>query len=114
MGGGFCQYGDANVLLSYSWSPSWTFVAPFTHFSGHDAFAGIEVASRVPCCNLNFRFGAQYVNGQFNCYNNPPVQNTKTADCFTYTPLEQFRFVVSVGFAIGAKDAKGRNVLRLW
>ena len=114
MGGGFCQYGDANVLLSYSWSPSWTFVAPFTHFSGHDAFAGIEAASRIPYFNANFRFGVQYLNGQFNCYNNPPVQNTKTADCFTYTPLEQFRFVVSVGFAIGAKDAKGRNVLRLW
>ena len=114
MGGGFCQYGDANLLLAYSWSPSWTFVAPFTHFSGHDAFAGIEVASRVPCFNINFRLGAQYVNGQFNCYNNPPVQNTKTEDCFTYAPLEQFRFVVSVGFALGAKDAKGRNVLRLW
>lgn len=114
MGGGFCQYGDANLLLSYSWCPPLTFVAPFTHFSGHDAFAGFEIASRIPSFNVNFRFGAQYVNGQFNCYNVPQVMNTKTAACFTNTPLKEFRFVASVGFALGARDAKGRNVLRLW
>lgn len=114
MGGGFCQYGDANLLLTYSWSPALTFVLPMTHFSGHDAFAGVEVASRIPFFNVNFRLGAQYLNGRFNCYNAPALSNTDIKTCFKDSPLSQFRFVASVGFAFGARDAKGRNVLRLW
>ena len=114
LGGGFCQYGDANVLLSYTWYPPWTFVLPLTHFSGHDAFAGVELASRIPFFNVNIRFGAQYINGRFNCYNMPSDYNQNITASFTNTPLSQFRLVASVGFTLGGRDAKGRNVLRLW
>lgn len=113
-GGGFCQYGDANLLLSYTWSPSLSFVLPMTHFSGHDVFAGLEVASRIKYFNVNFRMGAQYLNGRFNCYNIPADRNADLKDCFTESPVGQVRFVVSVGFALGSWDTKGRNVLRIW
>jgi hypothetical protein len=85
-----------------------------THFSGHDAFAGVELASRIPFFNVNIRFGAQYINGRFNCYNMPSDYNQNITASFTNTPLSQFRLVASVGFTLGGRDAKGRNVLRLW
>ena len=114
MGGGFCQYGDANLLLSYSWYPPLTILLPMSHFSGHEAFAGIEVSSRIPFVNINMRLGVQYLNGRSNCYNVPSERYTETKDCFTEAPYNHLALVASVGFSLGGRDAKGRNVLRLW
>lgn len=114
LGGGFCNYGDANLLLSYTWYPPFTFALPLTHFSGHEAFAGVEVSSRIKIFNVNFKAGVQYLNGRCNCYNAPGNSYTDTKDCFTEAPFNHVAFVASVGFSLGGRDAKGRNVLRLW
>ncbi len=114
MGGGFFHYGDVNMLLSYAWCPPLTFALPYEHFSGHEAFAGIEVSSRIKVLNVNFRLGAQYLQGKINCYNVPDNQYAEVKDCFTAYPFDNLSFVASVGFTFGGKDSKGRNVLRLW
>ena len=114
MGGGFCNYGDANVLLSYSWCPPLTLVLPYHHFSGHEAFAGVELTSRIKVFNVNFRLGAQYINGNINCYNLPSNEYEDVKNCFTTSHIDNLSFVASVGFALGGKDSKGRNVIRLW
>ncbi|MBR5299213.1 MAG: BACON domain-containing protein [Bacteroidales bacterium] len=114
MGGGFCNYGDANVLLSYSWCPPLTLVLPYHHFSGHEAFAGVELTSRIKVFNVNFRLGAQYINGNINCYNVPSNEYEEVKNCFTTSHIDNLSFVASVGFTLGGKDSKGRNVIRLW
>lgn len=114
LGGGFCQYGDANLLFSYTWYPPMTFALPLTHFGGHEAFAGVEVSSRIKVFNVNFKIGAQYLNGKCNCYNVPNDRYTDTNKCFTDAPFNHFGFMASVGFSFGGRDAKGRNILRLW
>lgn len=114
MGGGFCHYGDANVLVAYSWCPPLTLVLPYHHFSGHEVFAGVELTSRIKVFNMNFRFGAQYINGKINCYNVPAYKYEEVKNCFTYHHIDNLSFVASVGFTLGGKDSKGRNVLRLW
>lgn len=114
IGGGFCHYGDIAFLLSYAWNPPLTFAVPLTHFSGHEAFAGLELSSRIKVFNVNFKVGTQYVNGKFNCYNVPSDKYTNTKDCFTEHKFDRIALVASVGFSLGGRDAKGRNILRLW
>lgn len=114
IGGAFCQYGDAAVLLSYAWNPSLTFAVPVNHFSGQEAFAGIELSSRIKVFNVNLKLGVQYMDGKFNCFNVQDDRYVKTKDSFTYMPFSRVAFVGSVGFSLGGRDAKGRNILRVW
>lgn len=114
IGGGFCQYGDAAFLLSYAWNPPLSLAVPLTHFTGHEAFAGVEISSRIKVFNVNFKIGAQYINGKFNCYNIPDDRYTETRDCFTQQKFDRIALVASVGFSFGGRDAKGRNILRVW
>lgn len=114
LGGGFCQYGDVAFIMSYAWCPPFTFALPLTHFSGHEAFAGVEISSRIPVFNVNFKIGAQYLNGTVNCFDPASGQYTKVSDRFSKYDFDNLSFVATLGFTLGGRDSKGRNVLRLW
>lgn len=114
IGGEIFQYADANILASYAWYPSYCFAVPLTHFSGQDVFIGLEATSRIKYFNVNFRFGVQYLKGRFNCYDLPSSGYINLKDSFVYSPVDRFGVIASLGFAIGGKDSKGRNILRIW
>lgn len=114
LGGGFCQYGDVAFIMSYAWCPPLTFALPLTHFSGHEAFAGVEISSRIPVFNVNLKVGAQYLNGIVNCFDPASGQYTKVSDRFSKCEFDNLSFVATLGFTLGGRDSKGRNVLRLW
>lgn len=115
MGGSFCQFGDINLLLSYAWYPAFTKVVPWTHFSGHEAFGGLEVSTRMKVLNLNVRAGLQYFNGCRNFYPGDAKKGaSKPDEFFVKAPFDQMMFVISAGFSLGSKNANGRNLLRLF
>ena len=136
IGGGFCQYGDISLMLSYSYYIDLDNIAQgfsdkfikkeenkyagnlgdFFYFSGHDVFAGLEVGSRIKCFNIYARAGVQYLKG--NRYYSYYSGNTNTIDAPTYTdirfPVNQTTFIIAVGFNIGSGRAKGQNILRIF
>ena len=114
IGGGFCQYGDVNLLLSYSWYPSFTVMLPMSHFSGHEVFAGLEISSRIKVLNVNLRAGLHYLGGDRNYYQKDNNTLIATEDKFTSAPFNQTMFVVTAGFSLGSKKANGRNIARLF
>ena len=115
IGGSFLQYGDVNLLLSYSWYPELTRFLPMSHFSGHEAFGGLEVASRFKMLNLNVRAGLQYFNGDRHYFEPDGKKISKVADQFIPADhFEQMMFVVTAGISLGSRKANGRNVIRLF
>ena len=132
IGGGFCQYGDISLLLSYSYyfdldniiqSFSDRFIKKeenqyggdlydFDYFSGHDVFAGLEVGSRIKCFNIYARAGFQYLKG--NRYYSYMDEIGHTGHIDTRLPVDQTTFIIAVGFNIGSGRAKGQNILRIF
>ena len=114
LGGTVLQYADINLLLSYSWYPDFTTLVPMSHVSGHEAFGGLELASRLKVINLNVRAGLQYFNGSRNYFQDDGKKMTEIQDKFVRSPFEQMMFVVTAGFSLGSKKANGRNVARIF
>ena len=125
VGGGFCQWGDINLLLTYTYYLQFERLilqrikkyqgTSFDHFEGHDLFFGLELGSRLKAFNMYCRAGLQYLNGdRMHCvYNNSgSVINPK--DYMKALPVNQAAFVVTVGFDLGTKEAKGQNILRIF
>ncbi len=115
LGGGFTKYSDVNLLLSYSYSPNLTSIMRFTHYNGHDCFAGIEVSSRIKYVNANLKMGVQYLDGSCNYYNlSSMYPSSDISKHYTRNKYERLSFVISAGISIGNRDSKGRNVLRVF
>lgn len=115
VGGAFCQYGDVNLLLSYSWYPDVTKHLRFAHFSGHEAFGGVEISSRIKMFNVNIKAGLMYLNGTRNFYKKGLDSYTNdTERLFVRDPFKQTMFTVRAGFSLGSKKANGRNILRVF
>lgn len=113
VGGGFCQYGDVNLLMSYSWYPSFKTIIPMSHFSGHEVFGGLELSSRIKVFNINLRAGFQYLKGHRNFYQRSN-NAYKIEERFLSSRFNRTMFVVTAGFAIGTKKANGRNIARVF
>lgn len=106
IGGGLAKSVDVDILLNYAYCPSFTKTWKFTHFCGIDAFAGIEFASRTPIFNANLRLGYQFINGR------AAFHSQRSRNLVNTTQLGQF--VVSLGFSLGTRDSKGKNILRVF
>lgn len=115
IGGALFQYGDIDMLLSYSWYPDFSKHVRFAHFSGHEAFGGVEVSSRLKTFNFNLRAGIMYFNGSRNFYKSElDSYTTDSSQLFLKDPCRQVMFVIRAGFSLGSKRANGRNMLRVF
>lgn len=113
IGGSLHKNIDINFLGSYTWYPDMTKFLPLSHMDGHDIFIGIELGSRISIFNMNLKMGAQIFKGGFNVLREKQSGST-VKDLFASFSTEYTGFVVSIGFTLGAKDAKGSNVLRVF
>ena len=86
---------------------------PVSHVDGHDIFVGLELGSRISIINVNLKMGAQIFRGGINISRDKQSRST-TKNRFTSFSADYTGFVVSVGFSLGTKDAKGSNVLRVF
>ncbi len=80
--------------------------------SGHDLFVGAEVSTRIPIANVNIKAGMQMYPGL--TANIPNSKETANKDYYSQALDVPASFVVSVGFSLGSKDAKGNNILRVF
>ena len=115
VGGAFCQYGDVNLLLSYTWYPDVSRHIRLSHFSGHEAFGGIELSSRIRMFNASLKAGVTYLDGTRNfCRKDIDTYTSNTEILFVKDPFRQMMFTVKAGFALGSKRANGCNILRVF
>lgn len=116
IGGAIFQYMDANLLASYTWYPDMTSFLPVSHASGHNVFAGLEIASRFPCLTISLKAGYEtMINGKANIYDKKigPTSHS-TADCFISTPLNYGQFVFGINVSIADSSSKGNNIIRIF
>lgn len=113
IGGSLHKNIDLNFLGSYTWYPDMTKFLPVSHVDGHDIFVGLELGSRISIINVNLKMGAQIFRGGINISRDKQSRST-TKNRFTSFSADYTGFVVSVGFSLGTKDAKGSNVLRVF
>lgn len=115
IGGAFCQYGDVNILLNYTFYPNVVKHLRAAHFSGHEAFGGIEISSRLRTVNANIKAGLMYMNGTRHFYKKEMDSYTHDAErLFVNDPFKQMMFTVRAGFTLSSKRANGRNILRVF
>ena len=112
VGGGLHQYLDANLLLSYSWLPHLTdqnwfssLAVNFNYVDMSSVFVGLEMHSRIPALNANFRIGYRIQKGFINI---------RSGNHYDSHPFDNSGIIASVGFALGGKDTKGANILRVF
>lgn len=107
---------DAAFLSTYTFYPKLTKMAAFDHFSGHDLFLGIEVASRISHLNATVKIGQQILfDGEYNLLVGA-IKTTVLSDhskLFLSIPAEMNQFVITVGFTLGQNVHKGNNMLRI-
>ena len=112
IGGGVHQHLDVNLLLAYSWLPQLTDMAWFNNLDLHfpfvdmtNVFFGLELHTRFPVFSANFKVGYRIQQGNINIYSD------KKYDVY---PFNNSGIMASVGFALGGKDSKGANILRVF
>lgn len=125
LGGGFCQWGDVSMLLSYTYYLQFErlveklskgyYYGSFDHFEGHDLFFGIELSSRLSFFTGYLRAGIQHLKGN-RCYSfwdylTSGGISTPTTEMI---PTKQTSFVVTIGFDLGLRSAKGHNIWRVF
>ena len=106
-------------MTSYAWYPPLTKILPLTHMSGHDAFLGGEISSRIPIFNVNIKAGVQLFYGQANILApNGAIKTTMVSDRYYsepyVVPFHRAEFVVTLGIKLGDHDSKGNNILRVF
>lgn len=118
IGGALFDYMDIDMVGAYAWYPDvLKYVLPLSHFTGHDVFVGLELASRLPFLNVNVKAGMQmYFNAAANIYSDRiATSNASTVNKFYTQPLElPATFVVSVGVSLGGRDSKGDSIIRIF
>lgn len=118
MGGAITQNIDINLLASYAWYPDLSSLVTFTHMSGHDVFAGLELNSRIPVFNISVRAGIQAFYGQANIARPNAVEGSILENRYVIEdyriPFERMQFVLGIGFSLGGTEARGQNIVRLF
>lgn len=112
VGGSVWKLVDASLMFSYSYLPKIALPGlelKLNYLDGYDIFFGLELASRIPVLNANFRFGYRTAGGNLNLYE----VSDKKGGHKTY-PFNYGGFQFSLGFTLGGYDCKGANILRLW
>lgn len=112
IGGSLHQNLDANLLVSYAWLPhlkdfEWLRSAALNlnYVDMTEIFVGLELHSRFPVLNANFRFGYRFQKGYVNIY---------SEKAFSNYPFDNSGLFASVGFTLGGKDSKGANIMRVF
>ena len=107
------QFSDACLLLSYSWTPkihpalvTLNMKPAFDYIDGFDFFAGIELSSRFPIGNINYKIGYSLAFGDINHAVGPSDYVTSR---YMFNGL-----VMGLGITLGPGDSKGANILRVW
>ena len=118
MGGAITSHIDINMLASYAWYPDLSSMVTFTHMSGHDIFAGLELNSRIPIFNLSVRAGIQAFYGKANIARPNAINTSEIENKYVFEdyriPIERMQFVLGVGFSFGGTDARGQNLIRIF
>ena len=119
LGGAVHNNADICLMTSYAWYPPLTKILPLTHMSGHDAFLGGEISSRIPIFNVNLKAGVQLFYGQANILApNGAIKTTMVSDRYYsepyVVPFHRAEFVVTLGIKLGDHDSKGNNILRVF
>jgi hypothetical protein len=81
----------------------------FNYVNMTDLFFGLELHSRFPVLNANFKIGYRSLKGGINMYNQGDKKNP-----FNVTPFDFNGIMASVGFTLGGKESKGANILRVF
>lgn len=122
VGGYVTDYMQVNAVATYAWYPDFlkNFLG-FSHVVGHDLFVGAEVSSCIPVFNLKLKAGVQIYPGGLtaNFYKGSNSSNGSDSMSSRYVSLPMqgvppAQFVVSLGFTLGGKDAKGENIWRVF
>ena len=111
MGGSVSQYADINLLGTYTFDLPVNAalrgqgVSRFNCVNAYDTFFGLELSTRIPSFNVNFRAGYSMSEGAIYLINEGQTERGefKTAG-----------FVVSAGFTLGGYDSKGTNTIKLF
>ncbi|MBR5041803.1 MAG: PEGA domain-containing protein [Bacteroidales bacterium] len=118
MGGALTQHIDLNLLATYAWYPDVSSLVTFTHMSGHDAFAGLELNSRIPVFNVSLRAGVQAFYGKANIARPNATASQDIENQYVILdynlPVQNMQFVVGVGFSLGGPDSRGQNIIRIF
>lgn len=115
VGGAINDYMDVDVVGSYAWYPGFLKnIIPMSFFSGHEIFAGVELASRLPFVNATLRFGYQsFIKPEANIWAKNLGNDTKS-QFRTYDLDMPGMLVLGLGFSVGGKDSKGDSIIRLF
>ena len=115
IGGGVHQNLDVNFLVSYSWLPQlhsmgWSLLESMAinYVDMTDVFLGLELHSRLPVLNANFKVGYRIMKGSFN------INKGSTSSKYESFPFDNSGISASVGFMLGGKESKGANILRVF
>ena len=115
IGGGVHQNLDVNFLVSYSWLPQlhsmgWSLLQgmAINYVDMTDVFLGLELHSRLPVLNANFKLGYRIMKGSFN------INKGNTTSKYESYPFDNSGIMASVGFMLGGKESKGANILRVF
>lgn len=130
MGGAITPNFDVNMLATYAWYPCLQFLhgmdqkLSFTHMSGHDAFLGVELNTRIPIFNIHVKAGMEGFFGQANIRrpgslpknggNQEKTEYRYVTVPYTVNGIDDLKFVVSVGFTLGGNQSRGQNILRVF
>ena len=112
IGGNLHQFLDVDLLFTYAWLPhlndaEWlrSSLPNLSYVDMTDLFFGLELHTRMMALNANFRIGYRFQKGNINLY---------SGKTFTYHPFDNSGIMASVGFALGGRDSKGANILRVF
>lgn len=118
MGGAITQNIDINMLATYAWYPDISSLVTFTHMSGHDVFAGLELNSRIPVFNISVRAGIQAFYGKANIARPNAVDGNDIENKYVFEdykiPIQRMQFVLGIGFSLGGTEARGQNIVRIF
>lgn len=116
IGGAVHQNLDVDLLAAYSWLPTLhdkmevlSEGMTFNYVDMTELFFGVELHSRLPVLNANFRVGYKVMRGNANIYGG----GEKKSEYVSY-PFDNSGIMASVGFTLGGKDSKGANILRVF
>ena len=125
MGGALAKNLDINMLATYAWYPCLQFLHgmdsrfAYSHMSGHEAFLGLELNTRIPVANVHVKAGMEGFFGQANIRRPGSLKSDRTEYRYVTIPytvnsINDLQFVVAVGFTIGSNQSRGQNVLRIF
>ena len=116
LGGAISDYMDVDLVGSYAWYPDvLKTIIPLSHFTGHEVFAGLELASRLPFLNITLKAGYQmYFNAKANFYSAELASGETKNKFYTYDLNIPGQIVFGVGISLGGRDSKGDSIIRLF